>query len=887
VGGPAASSSTLYVDATRFDVTSAEPEDADMRDTVAGYAGVLASKLDQVIGLTRVPLDSRFESIRTRETALGCFVTDIMRTSTGADIALLNSGTLRADALLPPGTLRLRDLVALLPMQDTTVTLRMRGARVLEALENSVRLWPAREGRFAQVSGVRFAFDPAAPPGSRVQLSSVRVLRRVDAPPAAQPPGVATAVAAGKAGGGASVDGGVGVVSPAGGSPARAADVRASGGAVGADTGANSGGGDGGSNSSGSGGSSSSATQLATALLSHVVIDEGGTPPDTPGADAANAAAPPPPLDSDTGGPPATPGVAVDPLVSPIRRLPDGMRHGYGTHCHEEAATEEAAAVEVGGEGDGATAGVSGGSVDSRTRAPCMGGSELTLDTGSGGGSSGRGGVFRGHGGGGHGLDDAADSSGDEDGHATAAGRPGRAALGPLHSPVALGRHGSDAGLGMGGISEATDESAAHGEEGGGENALLSPSQSALEAGLRIATLSPHSGMHHASGGPLSHEQHAAGVGGMGMGSRVASAAFLAYTVAAGGADGASASVPPPHLTHHPAAAAAAAAASLPSAAMAAPAPSRPLLPNPMAFAVNQDGAVVRRTGALPPGQGGKGGSPARRAPTGEADANDADEPAGGTAAPQVWVQLQLEELYTVATKACACKGMRARWQIAGGRWCESFACLLALPSLHAEPASTPPTSTPPPALRPADLSHGKDGYTCFSGPDVEVVVGEEAGPVLPTMLRNHFRILSALSGFGSMDLGHPMSPAHSPRMMPLADRLRRVPTLAASLVSAANAAAAQDGIGGAASAAETSPPPVAAHAAPDAFGGAGPHVVHHAPHAGHALLQPAGGHAGPHVAHAALRYTLAIAPVVDGRIRVIAAAAAAAATGTQGAGGA
>jgi hypothetical protein len=40
-------------------------------------------------------------------------------------------------------------------------------------------------------------------------------------------------------------------------------------------------------------------------------------------------------------------------------------------------------------------------------------------------------------------------------------------------------------------------------------------------------------------------------------------------------------------------------------------------------------------------------------------------------------------------------------------------------------------------------------------------------------------------------------------------------------------------------------------------------------------------------VAHAALRYTLAIAPVVDGRIRVIAAAAAAAATGTQGAGGA
>lgn len=425
-GGPP---STLYVDATRYDVTSGEPEDAVMRDTVAGYAGVLAAKLDQVIGLTRVPLDSRFESIRTRETALGCFVTDIMRTSTGADIALLNSGTLRADALLPPGTLRLRDLVALLPMQDTTVTLRMRGARVLEALENSVRLWPAREGRFAQVSGVRFAFDPAAPPGSRVPLSSVRVLRRIDPhSPAARPAAVATA-AAGKVGGGATASGGI--APPSGGSPARARGVPAPSGAGSSSSVSVGASGTPSADSSGAGssaGSGSSATQLASALLSHVVIDESATPPVTPSTDPVTAPPPPP----DTDGPPVTPGVAVDPLASPIRRLPDGMRHGYGTHCHEEDNDDDDDYVEVGGPpavvvaeagGKGREDTVAGGakagralgsgvSAGSSTRAAASaGGSCLTLDTGSG---------SSGHGGGEHGTGDAAGDC-DEDGHATAA----------------------------------------------------------------------------------------------------------------------------------------------------------------------------------------------------------------------------------------------------------------------------------------------------------------------------------------------------------------------------------------------------------------------------------------------------------------------------------
>ena len=47
-------------------------------------------------------------------------VADLMRRSVDADIALLNSGTLRADAILNPGVLRLKDLVSLLPFFGDT-----------------------------------------------------------------------------------------------------------------------------------------------------------------------------------------------------------------------------------------------------------------------------------------------------------------------------------------------------------------------------------------------------------------------------------------------------------------------------------------------------------------------------------------------------------------------------------------------------------------------------------------------------------------------------------------------------------------------------------------------------------------------------------------------
>lgn len=52
--------------------------------------------------------------------------------------------------------------------------MRVPGDALLQILENSVAKYPASDGRFACMSGLKFSFDPERPEGSRVH--SVRTL---------------------------------------------------------------------------------------------------------------------------------------------------------------------------------------------------------------------------------------------------------------------------------------------------------------------------------------------------------------------------------------------------------------------------------------------------------------------------------------------------------------------------------------------------------------------------------------------------------------------------------------------------------------------------------------------------------------------------------------
>lgn len=60
-------------------------------------------------------------------------------------------------------------------MMDALVLIDVDGEQIHSALENGVSQWPKLEGRFPQVSGIKFAFDPSLPAGSRVNPDFVKI----------------------------------------------------------------------------------------------------------------------------------------------------------------------------------------------------------------------------------------------------------------------------------------------------------------------------------------------------------------------------------------------------------------------------------------------------------------------------------------------------------------------------------------------------------------------------------------------------------------------------------------------------------------------------------------------------------------------------------------
>ena len=158
---------------TRRDIVRSIPEDPEFVQLVDKLTSSLREKLNKPVGYTAAPLDARFTTVRLRESNLGSFVCDLMRHYYDADCALMASGTIRGDQVYPPGVLRMKDIMNCFPFEDPVVVLRVSGRALLDALENSVSLAPALEGRFPQVSNIVLEYSLGRPAGSRIVRAKI------------------------------------------------------------------------------------------------------------------------------------------------------------------------------------------------------------------------------------------------------------------------------------------------------------------------------------------------------------------------------------------------------------------------------------------------------------------------------------------------------------------------------------------------------------------------------------------------------------------------------------------------------------------------------------------------------------------------------------------
>ena len=132
-------------------------EDENILETMEPYLANASELLGKVIGTAEVELVGGKSASRSQETNLGNLITDGMRWKTGADIAFLNGGGIRAG--IAPGAITYRDVLTVQPFGNTLAELQLTGAQVMAVLDKAAA--NVGSGGFLHVAGLAVTYNSA------------------------------------------------------------------------------------------------------------------------------------------------------------------------------------------------------------------------------------------------------------------------------------------------------------------------------------------------------------------------------------------------------------------------------------------------------------------------------------------------------------------------------------------------------------------------------------------------------------------------------------------------------------------------------------------------------------------------------------------------------
>jgi len=153
-------------------------KDTPRQANIASIVDDLQTSLERItgepIGVMGISCDTISSNTRSKESAFANYVVDALTEFCGADVGFITGGLIRGNQKYEVGrTLTLKDFLTELPFQNVIAMVEMSGAALLQALENGVAKVGTRAGRFPQVSGMHFLYDPNLPLGNRIQEVSI------------------------------------------------------------------------------------------------------------------------------------------------------------------------------------------------------------------------------------------------------------------------------------------------------------------------------------------------------------------------------------------------------------------------------------------------------------------------------------------------------------------------------------------------------------------------------------------------------------------------------------------------------------------------------------------------------------------------------------------
>ncbi|MDY4486803.1 MAG: bifunctional UDP-sugar hydrolase/5'-nucleotidase [Candidatus Limivicinus sp.] len=136
--------------------------DNGMKDFIGGIQEEFEELVNTVVASTDVDLiikdpASGERIVRVSETNLGDLCADAYRAMSGADVAIVNGGGVRAD--IPAGDITYGQIIAVHPFGNEMCVVECTGQEILDALELGCSKLPAESGGFLHVSGMTYTID--------------------------------------------------------------------------------------------------------------------------------------------------------------------------------------------------------------------------------------------------------------------------------------------------------------------------------------------------------------------------------------------------------------------------------------------------------------------------------------------------------------------------------------------------------------------------------------------------------------------------------------------------------------------------------------------------------------------------------------------------------
>ncbi|MBE6693023.1 MAG: bifunctional metallophosphatase/5'-nucleotidase [Ruminococcaceae bacterium] len=152
-------------------------KDAETDKFITEVKSLYDAEVNRVVGISDIDLKitdaNGIRLVRNRETPIANLCADAYRYITGADIALVNGGGVRADIL--KGEITYADIISVHPFGNALCVVEATGQEILDSLEIASRATQkvyeengyavGEEGSFQHVSGMKYTIDTSIPAG--------------------------------------------------------------------------------------------------------------------------------------------------------------------------------------------------------------------------------------------------------------------------------------------------------------------------------------------------------------------------------------------------------------------------------------------------------------------------------------------------------------------------------------------------------------------------------------------------------------------------------------------------------------------------------------------------------------------------------------------------